>query len=291
MASVGYRWPQEIEERPLMQRMDEGGMAHFKDGSGVKVDVVIYCTGYVHSYPFLAEHLRLKSPNRYFPPGLYKGCLFLGHGHSESGRGGGTLGDGRRDGSGDGESSGGEGGTVSSGDGKNSKADDDVDVSVSGDKLFYIGAQKQNLYTITMFDQQGLWVRNVITGRIPLPNRQEMIENAAKWVEAEDLLPDVLSEIPFQTAYVKDLCRENDYPHDLDATSCCLKTFQDRGENILTYRDQSVKSIVTGKDAPKPQRRFLDNFDESLESFLWQTLESKDNIEIAATKTCAKANN
>ena len=49
---MGFVWPQGIEERPLVCNF-EGKMATFQDGSRAEVDVVIMCTGYLHSYPFL----------------------------------------------------------------------------------------------------------------------------------------------------------------------------------------------------------------------------------------------
>ena len=49
---MGFKWPQNIEERPLVQRF-EGRRAWFKDGTSLDVDAVIFCTGYLHSYPFL----------------------------------------------------------------------------------------------------------------------------------------------------------------------------------------------------------------------------------------------
>merc|ERR1712059_210862 len=60
--AMGFKWPKNAEERPLVQRF-EGNMAHFKDGSLAEVDVVMMCTGYQHSYPFLREELRLKTKN------------------------------------------------------------------------------------------------------------------------------------------------------------------------------------------------------------------------------------
>ena len=35
-----------------MQRFD-GNVATFKDGSTAELDAVMFCTGYLHSYPFL----------------------------------------------------------------------------------------------------------------------------------------------------------------------------------------------------------------------------------------------
>jgi len=72
---MGFKWPKEVEERPLVQRFD-GKIAHFKDGSSAEVDVVMMCTGYIHKYDFLREDLRLKTKNVLYPPGLYKGIIW-----------------------------------------------------------------------------------------------------------------------------------------------------------------------------------------------------------------------
>merc|ERR1712218_627307 len=71
----GYKWPKEAEERPLVQRFD-GKVATFKDGSTAEEDVVMMCTGYLHSYPFLREDLRMKSRNLLYPAGMYKGMVW-----------------------------------------------------------------------------------------------------------------------------------------------------------------------------------------------------------------------
>ena len=69
-------------------------VATFKDGSTAEVDVVMMCTGYLHSYPFLRfyiirmiivvvliimtnrEDLRMKSKNLLYPAGMYKGMVW-----------------------------------------------------------------------------------------------------------------------------------------------------------------------------------------------------------------------
>ena len=76
---MGFNWPKGISERPLLQRLD-GTTAVFKDYSIAEVDVVMYCTGYQHAYPFLREELRLKSQNKLYPPGLYKGMIWTNAG-------------------------------------------------------------------------------------------------------------------------------------------------------------------------------------------------------------------
>ena len=39
-------------------------------------------TGYLHSYPYLSEPLRLTGPNELYPPNLYKGTLWLKGGNN-----------------------------------------------------------------------------------------------------------------------------------------------------------------------------------------------------------------
>jgi len=41
------------------------------------------CTGYLHSYPFLREELRLKSKNVLYPPNLYKGLVWMEGGNNK----------------------------------------------------------------------------------------------------------------------------------------------------------------------------------------------------------------
>jgi trimethylamine monooxygenase len=79
---MGFTFPKEIEERPLVQRF-EGKTAIFKDGTKAEVDAVLMCTGYLHSYPYLRENLRLKSRNVLYPPGLYKGIVWQAGGNNK----------------------------------------------------------------------------------------------------------------------------------------------------------------------------------------------------------------
>ena len=72
---MGFDWPQGFEERPLLTRLD-GKFAYFKDGTSRTVDAIILCTGYLHAFPFLPDALRLRTRNRLYPAGLYKGIVF-----------------------------------------------------------------------------------------------------------------------------------------------------------------------------------------------------------------------
>lgn len=73
--AMGFKWPETMDERPLVQRFD-GRVAHFKDGTSKEFDALILCTGYLHHFPFLEDALRLHTGNRLYPPALYKGVVF-----------------------------------------------------------------------------------------------------------------------------------------------------------------------------------------------------------------------
>lgn len=72
---MGFKWPANFEERPLLQRL-ENRTAYFADGSSKEVDALILCTGYQHHFPFLPDDLRLKTANRLWADHLYKGVVY-----------------------------------------------------------------------------------------------------------------------------------------------------------------------------------------------------------------------
>ena len=74
-APMGYQWPANWEEKPLLQKVD-GNTAYFADGSQKHIDAVILCTGYQHHFPFLPDELCLKTNNRLWPLNLYKGIFW-----------------------------------------------------------------------------------------------------------------------------------------------------------------------------------------------------------------------
>lgn len=74
-APLGYAWPQEIQEMPLLAKL-VGKTAHFANGATKQFDVVILCTGYLHHFPFLPDSLRLQTSNRLCPTGLYNGVMW-----------------------------------------------------------------------------------------------------------------------------------------------------------------------------------------------------------------------
>jgi trimethylamine monooxygenase len=136
-------------------------------------------------------------------------------------------------------------------------------------KLMYIGMQDQ-YYTFNMFDAQAWYARDVVLGRIALPSITDQAIDMLKWVAAEEQLADPFQAIDFQTEYVRDLIAPTDYPRlDVDK---CAKLFKEwehhKVDGILTYRERSYPSTLTGNMAPKHHTPWMKALDDSLEAFL-----------------------
>ncbi len=74
-APMGFHWPDNWQEVPRLEKV-VNKTAHFIDGTKKDVDAIILCTGYLHHFPFLADDLRLRTTNRLWPLGLYKGVVW-----------------------------------------------------------------------------------------------------------------------------------------------------------------------------------------------------------------------
>ena len=214
-AAMGYDWPDNWTEVPLLQRV-EGRTAHFKDGTSREVDAIILCTGYLHHFPFMADDLKLRTANRLATADLYKGVAF-----------------------------------------------------VPNPKLFYIGMQDQ-WFTFNMFDAQAWWARDVILGRIALPDRATMEADVADRVAREDAGETDYDAIWYQGDYVKELIAETDYPDfDLEGACQAFKAWKGhKKQGIMTFRDNGYASVITGTMAPKHHTPWAQAMDDSLEVYL-----------------------
>jgi trimethylamine monooxygenase len=212
---MGFDWPEGFEERPLLSRV-VGRTAFFEDGSSKDVDAIVLCTGYQHHFPFLPDELRLKTNNRLYPLGLYKGIYWE-----------------------------------------------------KNPRLTYIGMQDQ-YYTFNMFDAQAWHARDVILGRIQLPPAEVQAADIKSWRAREEALENPFQAIDFQTDYVRDLLSATDYPRlDVDTVARLFKEWEHhKMEGILTYRDRSYPSTITGTVAPVHHTRWMEALDDSLEAFL-----------------------
>jgi len=136
-------------------------------------------------------------------------------------------------------------------------------------KLMYLGMQDQ-YYTFNMFDAQAWYARDVVLGRIKLPSYDVMADDISKWIKMEEALQNPIQDIDFQTEYVRDLLSATDYPHlDVDMVARLFKEWEHhKEEGILTYRDRSYPSTLTGTMAPVHHTKWMEALDDSLEMFL-----------------------
>ncbi len=90
------------------------------------------------------------------------------------------------------------------------------------------------------------------------------------WVAKEEALEDASQMIDFQTEYVRELILATDYPRlDVDEVARMFKEWEHhKVENILTYRDRSHRSTLTGTLAPPHHTPWMKALDDSLEAFL-----------------------
>ncbi|MDX1400585.1 MAG: NAD(P)/FAD-dependent oxidoreductase, partial [Kiloniellales bacterium] len=136
-------------------------------------------------------------------------------------------------------------------------------------KLFYIGMQDQ-WYTFNMFDAQAWYARDIMMGRITLPSREEMEKDSLKWREKEEALEDSYQMIEFQGDNVQELIDLTDYPSfDIPGVN---KTFFEwkhhKKENIMGFRDNAYRSLMTGNMQPVHHTKWVDAMDDTLESYL-----------------------
>ncbi|XP_065051235.1 trimethylamine monooxygenase-like [Rhopilema esculentum] len=134
-------------------------------------------------------------------------------------------------------------------------------------KLFYVGAQNE-YYTFTMFDVQALWVVKYIIGDMPAPDCKGIEEYWACWVERRSKLKDCHDEIDFQTEFLDGLAEECNYGYNLDCSEIFHQLEHDKEEDILTYRDKSFASNITGTQSPFPHCTFMNAFDDSINACL-----------------------
>jgi trimethylamine monooxygenase len=136
--------------------------------------------------------------------------------------------------------------------------------------LFYLGMQDQ-WYTFNMFDAQAWWVRDAILGRIAIPaSKDVLVADVDRRVAEEDAGKDSYDAIRYQGDYVKELIAETDYPSfDVDgANEAFFQWKKHKVKDIMTFRNNSYKSVMTGTMAPAHHTPWKDALDDSMESYL-----------------------
>ena len=140
---------------------------------------------------------------------------------------------------------------------------------IDNPKIFYLGMQDQ-WYTFNMFDAQAWWARDVMMGRIEIPDRATMQADIDARIAAEGELADDYACIDYQGAYTEELMNLTDYPN-FDITKSNEAFYQwkkHKKKNIMTFRDNGYKSPMTGTEAPPHHTVWKDCLDDSLEDYL-----------------------
>jgi trimethylamine monooxygenase len=141
---------------------------------------------------------------------------------------------------------------------------------VHNPKMFYLGMQDQ-WFTFNMFDAQAWWVRDAIIGKIDIPtDKATLMADVDARVAAEDAGADDYDAIWYQGDYVKELIDETDYP-SFDVEGACKAFKEWKGHkkiDIMTFRNNSYKSVITGTMAPVHHTPWKDALDDSLEVYL-----------------------
>ena len=107
-------------------------------------------------------------------------------------------------------------------------------------------------------------------GKIKMPSDSEMDSDIKKWVDMEEKLENPDQMIDFQTEYTKELHEMSDYPKiDFELIRKHFKEWEHhKVEDILTYRNKSFSSPVTGSVAPIHHTPWETAMDDSLKTFL-----------------------
>ena len=143
-------------------------------------------------------------------------------------------------------------------------------VYVHNPKLFYLGMQDQ-WFTFNMFDAQAWYVRDIIMGRIKVPeDKAVLLADVAEREAREEASDDVKYAIKYQGAYIKELIADTDYP-TFDVDGMCKAFFewkQHKVDGIMGFRNNSYKSLITGTMAPKHHTPWADALDDSMEAYM-----------------------
>ena len=140
---------------------------------------------------------------------------------------------------------------------------------VDNPNLFYLGMQDQ-WFTFNMFDAQAWWARDVIMGRIKTPSKAEMQADVRDRIAREDALEDDYGCIWYQGDYTLELIKETDYPtFDVEGACQAFKAWKGhKVADIMTFRDNAYKSVITGTMAPEHHTPWKDALDDSLGIYL-----------------------
>ena len=109
--------------------------------------------------------------------------------------------------------------------------------------------------------------------KIEIPSNSQITKDINKWVAMEEKLENPDQMIDFQTEYTKELHKLSDYPKiDFELIRKHFKEWEHhKVEDIMTYRNKSFSSPVTGSVAPIHHTPWASAMDDSSKAFLNQS--------------------
>jgi trimethylamine monooxygenase len=140
---------------------------------------------------------------------------------------------------------------------------------INNPNLFYLGMQDQ-WFTFNMFDAQAWWARDVIMERIKIPSKSEMQADVKNRIAREEALEDDYGCIWYQGDYTLELIKETDYPtFDVEGACQAFKAWKGhKVADIMTFRDNAYRSVITGTMAPEHHTPWKDALDDSFDVYL-----------------------
>lgn len=140
---------------------------------------------------------------------------------------------------------------------------------INNPNLFYLGMQDQ-WFTFNMFDAQAWWARDVIMERIKIPSKSEMQADVKNRIAREDALEDDYGCIWYQGDYTLELIKETDYPtFDVEGACQVFKAWKGhKVADIMAFRDNAYRSVITGTMAPEHHTPWKDALDDSFDVYL-----------------------
>ena len=142
-------------------------------------------------------------------------------------------------------------------------------VFVNNPKVYYLGMQ--NALNFIVLDAEAWYVRDIIMGRIHVPDRDARQADVKERMAREEAeIKSVPDLIRHHVDYTVELLADTDCPRfNTEMWEAAFNQWhENRRENIFTFRDNCFKSPVTGTMSRLHHTPWKDAFDDSLECYL-----------------------
>ena len=135
--------------------------------------------------------------------------------------------------------------------------------------VLYVGASQQ-LFTLTLIEAQAYFARDVLLGRVEVPDAEQRQADMDAWFTGMTQIDGPPAALAYQGAYIQDLSSHTDCPAvDVEGVARTFLEMRDaRIEDVRTFRDRQHRSTVTGTLAVPHRTPWMQEFDDSAEHFL-----------------------